>query len=160
MLSRCVLLASNGGGAVRQQLLRLVQHSSTVAARTQPHTVWVTRTQHTTRCETGSRSGALIATAWASLVALGQDGLTDAARTIMDAACAFKHGLASQLPELSLLGQPHMGVVAFAAVRPRGLNVYCLNDLMGARGWHLNALASPPALHFCFTAQVRDEGAL
>ena len=34
----------------------------------------------------------------------------------------------------------------------QALNIYKVNDLLTRRGWHLNALQSPPALHFCFTA--------
>jgi hypothetical protein len=33
----------------------------------------------------------------------------------------------------------------------RDLNIYRVNDLLSARGWHLNALQQPPALHMCFT---------
>ena len=33
-----------------------------------------------------------------------------------------------------------------------GLNIYCVNELLAARGWHLNALQRPPALHICLTA--------
>lgn len=76
-----------------------------------------------------------------------------AAASIMAATTDFKKQLQQQLPELRILGTPHMSVVAFAAVKPRQLNVYCLNDLMTQRGWHLNALQRPAALHFCFTAQ-------
>jgi len=46
-----------------------------------------------------------------------------------------------------------MSAVAFAAANARRLNIYCLNDLLTQRGWHLNALQAPAALHFCFTAQ-------
>ena len=49
-----------------------------------------------------------------------------------------------------------MAVVAFAAAPPAPgaarLDVYRLNDALGAAGWHLNALQRPPALHMCFTA--------
>lgn len=54
---------------------------------------------------------------------------------------------------LELAGDPAMTVVAFKAVKPRALNIYAVNDAMSARGWHLNALQLPPALHMCFTAQ-------
>ncbi|KAF6262831.1 PLP-dependent transferase [Scenedesmus sp. NREL 46B-D3] len=101
----------------------------------------------------GSRSGAVIATAWASLVHLGQDGLLSAADGIMRAVRDFKRQLSLQLPELRVLGQPHASVVAFAAADPGRLNIYCLNDLLAQKGWHLNALQRPAALHFCFTAQ-------
>lgn len=95
----------------------------------------------------------MIATAWASLLHLGQDGLLAAAERIMAATNDFKRQLQRHLPELRIVGSPDMSVVAFAAVKPKQLNVYCLNDLMTQRGWHLNALQRPAALHFCFTAQ-------
>lgn len=101
----------------------------------------------------GSRSGALIATAWASLVHLGHEGLLAAADDIMHAVRDFKRQLQLQLPELRVIGQPHASVVAFRAANPGQLNVYCLSDLLTQKGWHLNALQRPPALHFCFTAQ-------
>lgn len=50
-----------------------------------------------------------------------------------------------------VLGEPEMSVVAFASTR-KDLNVYVLNDRLTRRGWHLNALQRPAALHFCFTA--------
>ena len=60
------------------------------------------------------------------------------------------------IPELQLTGEPAMAVVGFMAAAPaqsaRRLDMYQLNDALGARGWHLNALQRPPALHMCFTA--------
>lgn len=60
------------------------------------------------------------------------------------------------IPELRLTGEPAMAVVGFMAAEPapgmRRLDVYALSDALGARGWHLNALQRPPALHMCFTA--------
>ena len=35
----------------------------------------------------------------------------------------------------------------------QALNIYKLNDWISKnKHWHLNALQSPPAVHFCFTA--------
>lgn len=34
----------------------------------------------------------------------------------------------------------------------RGLDIYRVNDLLSAKGWHLNALQHPAALHICLTA--------
>lgn len=60
------------------------------------------------------------------------------------------------MPELELVGRPHMCVVAFKPRQPRRINVYLLNDLLTARGWHLSALQFPPALHMCFTAAAAN----
>ncbi|KXZ51445.1 hypothetical protein GPECTOR_12g408 [Gonium pectorale] len=112
----------------------------------------------------GSRPGALIASAWASLLHLGADGLRSATREIMAARDTLVSGIVTQVPELEVIGEPDMGVVAFRAAAPaaaaaptRGsaappVNVYVLGDWLTERGWHLNALQAPPALHFCFTA--------
>ena len=66
----------------------------------------------------------------------------------------FIQGLAA-IHELELVGVPDMCVVAFRSAR-RSLNIYALNDLLSRRGWHLNALQGPAALHMCFTAQHAD----
>ncbi|GIL71395.1 hypothetical protein Vretimale_2730 [Volvox reticuliferus] len=100
----------------------------------------------------GSRPGALIASAWASLVHLGEEGLMSATRDIINARDTLIAGIRSEIPELEVIGEPEMGVVAFRSRKPRDINIYVLNDWLLTRGWHLNALQAPPALHFCFTA--------
>lgn len=75
----------------------------------------------------------------------------------MKAVQDFKRQLQLHLgADLRIIGSPHMSVVAFAAVHPQQLNVYVLNDMLTAKGWHFNALQRPAALHFCFTAQHVD----
>ena len=73
----------------------------------------------------------------------------------MQVAAEFAEGVRA-IPELRLTGEPAMAVVGFMAAEPargmRRLDVYALSDALGARGWHLNALQRPPALHMCFTA--------
>mmetsp|Transcript_26506 Transcript_26506/g.78723 ORF Transcript_26506/g.78723 Transcript_26506/m.78723 type:complete len:609 (-) Transcript_26506:649-2475(-) len=98
----------------------------------------------------GSRPGALVASAWASLVKNGVDGYVAQAERMMAVADRFRDGV-SRMPLLAVLGRPEMCLVAFAATHPSKLNIYKVNDLLTQRGWHLNALQSPPALHFCFT---------
>jgi sphinganine-1-phosphate aldolase len=39
-------------------------------------------------------------------------------------------------------------VVAFAS---KTINIYALGDAMSKKGWHLNGLMNPPALHMAFT---------
>lgn len=51
-----------------------------------------------------------------------------------------------------------MSVVAFRAQRPKEVSVYVLNDLLTARGWHLNARQVSAALHLRFTAQHDELG--
>lgn len=66
----------------------------------------------------GSRSGAVIATAWASLVRLGEDGFLRATAAIMEVATRFKDAV-RDMPELEVIGEPAASVVAFKARRNR-----------------------------------------
>lgn len=98
----------------------------------------------------GSRSGALIATAWASMVHLGEEGYLRATDGMMKAAQLFVEGV-NGIDGIEVMGEPEMTVVAFKASR-RGLDIYKVSELLGKRGWHLNALQHPAALHICLTA--------
>ena len=53
--------------------------------------------------------------------------------------------------DLSVMGKPLVSVVAFTS---KTLNVYDLADAMSAKGWHLNALQSPPAIHVAVTMPI------
>eukprot|EP00884_Botryococcus_braunii_P016941 jgi/Botrbrau1/3930/Bobra.0365s0006.1 len=99
----------------------------------------------------GSRPGALIATAWASLVHTGYDGYVRHTKNIMQAAQDFQQGL-SNIKGLEVIGQPDMCVVAFRSTDP-DINIYAVNEAMTRRHWHLSTLQLPPALHICFTLQ-------
>jgi len=102
----------------------------------------------------GSRSGGLTASAWASMVYLGEDGYMNAARSIMDVADAIRNGLES-ISELTLIGDSTF-IVSF---RSDEIDVFHLNDFMKTKGWRFNVLQLPPALHFCVTmpqTQVPD----
>ena len=94
----------------------------------------------------GSRSGGLVAATWAAMVSLGERGYMDIARTIFETATAIRKGIES-IPELEVLGDPTF-LVAFRAPE---LNIYHVNDHLIERGWRLNGLHLPPALHFCVT---------
>src|SRR5215472_955429 len=94
----------------------------------------------------GSRSGGLVAATWAAMVSLGEHGYLDIARRIFETAAAIRAGV-DEIPELEVIGDPTF-LVAFRAPE---LNIFHVNDHLVARGWRLNALQLPPALHFCVT---------
>lgn len=102
----------------------------------------------------GSRPGALIAGCWASLVRVGEAGYLDSCHTIVGATKQIISAL-QQNPvltnELEILGRPLVSVVAFTS---RTLNTYDLADGMSERGWHLNALQNPPAIHVAVTMPI------
>ncbi|MFN0063809.1 MAG: pyridoxal phosphate-dependent decarboxylase family protein [Myxococcaceae bacterium] len=94
----------------------------------------------------GSRPGALLASAWAAMVSMGESGYLEAVRRILETAKKVRAGIEA-LPELHVLGDP-LFVIAFGS---KTLDVYRLMDAMHARGWSLNGLHKPPALHICVT---------
>ena len=95
----------------------------------------------------GSRPGALSATCWAAMVSIGESGYTEAARRILATGARIRDGIAA-IPGLSVLGDP-LWVIAFAA--DDGLDVYQVMENMGHRGWSLNGLQRPAAVHIAVT---------
>eukprot|EP00210_Caulerpa_lentillifera_P007678 g7329.t1 len=104
----------------------------------------------------GSRSGALIATAWASLVYLGRNGLEKTTNQIMKTIDEFKSDLGT-IPDLEIVGNPIGPVVAFKLKKQPG-RIYKVNDLISEKGWHLSPLQFPPALHMAFTGRHTNTG--
>jgi len=102
----------------------------------------------------GSRPGALIAGCWASLVKQGENGYIDACHKIVgcmkkiESAIREKPELAS---DLRIVGKPLVSVVAFLS---ETLDIYDIADGMSAKGWHLNALQNPAAIHIAVTLPI------
>ncbi|PHH63144.1 hypothetical protein CDD81_6295 [Ophiocordyceps australis] len=102
----------------------------------------------------GSRPGALIAGCWASLMAMGETGYVDACAKIVGTAKSIADAIRNGPVlggELEVIGKPLVSVVAFTA---RNLNIYDIADGMSAKGWHLNALQDPPAIHVAVTMPI------
>lgn len=50
-----------------------------------------------------------------------------------------------------MLGKPPASVVAFASNSPAIVSALRIGDAMSERGWHLNGLRDPPAVHIACT---------
>jgi sphinganine-1-phosphate aldolase len=101
----------------------------------------------------GSRPGALSAACWAAMVSIGEAGYLEAAARILETAAQIKEGI-TRIPELYVLGDP-LFVIAFAS---QGLDIYAISDCMGKKGWSLNGLQNPPALHLAVTLRQTQPG--
>lgn len=102
----------------------------------------------------GSRPGALIAGCWTSLMSVGEEGYLNACVEIVGATKRIVERLQTSpvlSAELEVMGKPLVSVVAFQA---RNLNIYDIADAMTARGWHLNSLQDPPAIHVAVTKPI------
>ncbi|KAI3394299.1 hypothetical protein diail_2946 [Diaporthe ilicicola] len=102
----------------------------------------------------GSRPGALIAGCWTSLMSVGEEGYLDACVQIVGATKRIADRIRDSpvlAAELEVMGRPLVSVVAFTA---RNLNIYDIADAMSSRGWHLNSLQDPPAMHVAVTMPI------
>lgn len=109
----------------------------------------------------GSRPGALIAGCWASLMRVGEDGYLDACVQIVGARRRIEDAVrenATLNRSLAIIGKPLVSVVAFRALetaaRGEKVDVYDVADGMSGKGWHLNALQDPPAMHVAVTMPI------
>lgn len=98
----------------------------------------------------GSRPGALIAATWAVMQYVGDEGYLSSCREIVTCARTIGNTISSSIPELYVLGSPPSSVVAFSSKNPK-VNVLEVGDVMAHRGWHLNALTGPAAVHIACT---------
>lgn len=98
----------------------------------------------------GTRPGGAIAAAWAALHAAGEDGYLRRAREAMETTRALVDGI-NTIPGLQVLGEPTMSVFAYRATDP-AVNIYAVADRLEARGWHVDRLQRPDALHVMVSA--------
>jgi len=94
----------------------------------------------------GSRSGGIVAATWAALVTIGASGYRDIAADIFATAAKIKAGVEA-IEELQVIGDPRFNV----AFRSDVVDVYHVSDYLTSKGWRMNNLQLPPALHFCIT---------
>lgn len=101
----------------------------------------------------GSRSGGLLAATWASLISLGREGYRNYARQIFETSAGMQAAVRSH-PELRVLGEPTF-LFAFTSDE---FDIYHVNDEMKRRGWRLNGLQYPNALHMAVTRPQTQPG--
>jgi len=102
----------------------------------------------------GSRPGALIAGCWASLMSVGENGYVESCHKIVGAQKRIAEAITEREAlgrDLRVVGRPLVSVVAFTSDT---LDIYDVADGMSSRGWHLNALQDPPAIHVAVTLPI------
>jgi sphinganine-1-phosphate aldolase len=101
----------------------------------------------------GSRSGGLLAATWAALISQGREGYRSHARRIFETSAKMQASVSSH-PELRLMGSPTF-LFAFTSDE---FDIYHVNDEMKRRGWRLNGLQYPNALHMAVTRPQTQPG--
>ncbi len=97
----------------------------------------------------GTRPGGTIAAAWAAMVAQGEDGYLHNAKIIMETSKQIMEGIQS-IKGMEILGTPHMSVFAYRSVDPK-VNTFAIGDILEKKGWHVDRLQRPDALHAMIT---------
>jgi sphinganine-1-phosphate aldolase len=102
----------------------------------------------------GSRPGALIAGCWASLMSVGEAGYIKSCSEIVGATKKIIESIQDNPAlnaDLEVMGHPLVSVVAFTS---KTLDIYDIADAMSGKGWHLNSLQTPPAIHVAVTLPI------
>nr|CAB3266030.1 sphingosine-1-phosphate lyase 1-like [Phallusia mammillata] len=95
----------------------------------------------------GSRSGAIVAACWGTMVHIGREGYISNTRKIISTARTIENGLA-QMNNLFVFGKPEMSVIAFGSM---DFDIFRLSGELTNKGWNLNTLQFPPSIHLCCT---------
>ena len=101
----------------------------------------------------GSRSGGLLAAAWASLVSLGREGYLRHAKQIFETSFALQEAVRAH-PELRILGKP---TFCFSFLSDE-FDIYHVYDSMRERGWRFNGQQHPNAIHIAVTRPQTQPG--
>lgn len=93
----------------------------------------------------GTRSGASIAAAWASMMAMGEAGYVARAKAAMDIADRLRAGI-STIPGVGVRGLPHSTVVTYGS-DDEAVDLYAVADQLEAAGWSVDRQQNPPTIH-------------
>ncbi|MFX1406021.1 MAG: pyridoxal phosphate-dependent decarboxylase family protein [Promethearchaeota archaeon] len=100
----------------------------------------------------GTRPGGAIAAAWVAMRTLGINGYLKLAKIVMDATEKLIDGI-NQIPELYVIGNPVMSVFSFTSDK---LNIFQIGDVLDEKGWHLDRIQFPSALHMMVNPHHAD----
>ncbi|KAI8813756.1 pyridoxal phosphate-dependent transferase [Cladochytrium replicatum] len=96
----------------------------------------------------GSRPGALIAGCWTAMIKFGEDGYVKSTQDIVGVARKLVAGIKA-IDGLRVIGDPLVSVVSFDSVG--AIKIYGVADYLTKKGWHLNVLQFPQAIHIACT---------
>jgi sphinganine-1-phosphate aldolase len=99
----------------------------------------------------GTRPGGAIAGAWASMMAMGENGYVDHVDRAMKAAARLAEGI-EQTGKLSLVAKPDMCIVSFTTRPETKLDVFALADRLEDRDWLVDRQQNPNCIHCTVTS--------
>ncbi|XP_065344894.1 sphingosine-1-phosphate lyase [Cloeon dipterum] len=102
----------------------------------------------------GSRPGGNIAACWATMLRFGMEGYVEATKKIIEVARRIENEV-NALDGVFVFGKPATSVVAIGSDK---FHVYHLLEGLTKKGWNLNPLQSPPAVHIAVTHMLTRPG--
>ena len=104
----------------------------------------------------GTKSGGSMASAWAVMHYLGDDGYMRLTRQAREATLKLADAISSNEHYL-LRAQPETTLVCFGAKIPSALNVFAVADELWQRGWYIDRQTPPDSLHCTVNAIHHDK---
>ena len=102
----------------------------------------------------GSRSGAIVAACWATMVHIGRQGYIERTKKIISTARFIEEAL-RRIPHIFVFGKPEMSVIGFGSL---DFDIFHLSSALVQRGWNLNSLQFPASIHICCTLPHTQPG--
>nr|KAF7410921.1 hypothetical protein H0235_013528 [Vespula pensylvanica] len=102
----------------------------------------------------GSRSGGIIASCWATLMYFGYEGYIKATKKIIQTSRYIEKEL-REMNGIFIFGTPVSSVIAIGS---NDFHIYRLSEALSAKGWNLNSLQFPSAIHICITYVHTEPG--
>lgn len=104
----------------------------------------------------GTKSGGSIASAWAVLRHLGDDGYAVLTKQAREACVQLANHIASH-PHLVLRAYPDSTLLCFGAADDSLLNIFAVADELRTRGWYVDRQTPPDSLHCTVNAIHHDK---
>ncbi len=98
----------------------------------------------------GTRPGGAYAAAWAAIQANGIEGYTSLADKTIKVAEELKKGI-QEIGCFEIIGDPKASLFAYRST-DSSVNIFALGDVMEEKGWHIDRIQRPDALHAMVTA--------
>ena len=98
----------------------------------------------------GTRPGGAYAAAWAAIQANGVEGYVSLAKKTVEVSERLKKGI-EDIGCFKVIGNPIASLFAYKSTDP-AVNAFAVGDVMEEKGWHIDRLQFPDALHAMVTA--------
>ena len=104
----------------------------------------------------GTKSGGSMASAWAVMHFLGDDGYLRLTREAREATLQLAESVRNSR-DLVLRAEPESTLLCFGARDPSALNVFAVADELAKRGWYVDRQTPPDSLHCTVNAIHHDK---